>query len=471
MTYTINAISYSFLALLLVRCFDLKDDFLNVPKIQQTDSVVINVSNYGSSRATGYSDSGKFIETDSTILFTWLGNDDDDFIVYVSSYNKLTRKVTQSIAIDKDVDDNHGGASMLLDSKGLIHIAYGPHASQMRYKQSLKPGDIASWSEVEFFGDRLTYPSMVIDSNDNLYLIARQSNWNDHWPLVFYQKSPDGNWHGGDELLNGFYKSWVDKGYAFSSGRTNGYTRYSKSFVLDSKQRMHLSFKVAEYLPESLSSLSQYENEMAFYVIGYMYSDDYGQTWLSQGQQVRIPASPSDVEVIDGSSDPLLSECHLEMGSMSVTTNGLPVVIYSRNYESNTELILAERNVEGDWNYTSLSESLNIGDKLPISPSGLSIDANGNAYVIFTLIDKDAYCLCTDTWGNQTNTVMVVRYSELSEIIYEYTSKEQTSPAWLPIASNTYNAVDPAFMFLSGGRAAGNDEKVANNVYFIAITD
>ena len=73
---------------------------------------------------------------------------------------------THDIHDEYNLQDAHNSINLGIDRQGYLHICYDHHASRLRYKRSLHPGDIASWSEelsmTGLHEDKVTYPTFIL---------------------------------------------------------------------------------------------------------------------------------------------------------------------------------------------------------------------------------------------------------------------------------------------------------------------
>ena len=149
----------------------------------------------------------RYIEAVDTTFFTFRGPDADP---YASAYNHSNKKwspVTQIGDNPLEVDDNHGPPTIAVDSNGIIYVVYGAHYSNFQIAKSTNPYDITEWTDLgEISNPPIgTYPSIVCDSSDNLWITYRAGSEanDDIYPSDRYGtliKSTDGG------------ESWIDEG-------------------------------------------------------------------------------------------------------------------------------------------------------------------------------------------------------------------------------------------------------------------
>jgi hypothetical protein len=71
------------------------------------------------------------------------------------------------------VSDDHGAPSLLIDDSGYIHVFYGSHADELRYKKSTNPEDISSWTTMSDVTTYCTYPQAFQLSDGTIYVFYR----------------------------------------------------------------------------------------------------------------------------------------------------------------------------------------------------------------------------------------------------------------------------------------------------------
>src|SRR5690606_36533856 len=193
---------------------------------------------------TAYIDSNKIAETENYIFVTYLDFENEEYLLKIKRFDKLNNIWSKSIKIDK-VKDNHGGGAIVVDSKGYLHIVYGPHVGPFYYRSSKKSGQIEFWDERIPVGDNMTYPSLVVSKNDKLYLLGRHSISKGPWGLYLFTKEIGKQWSDGKELVRSNYIFW-EEFYTPDNPKNlfvkNGYTRWNKSIALADDGTIHITF-------------------------------------------------------------------------------------------------------------------------------------------------------------------------------------------------------------------------------------
>jgi len=154
----------------------------------------------------------------------------------VAMYDVSTRTLEKkTVAYVRPANDNHNQPSMIMTSKGILHVITGAHGKIMRHTYTLKPGTIASWSNPTSMGsDEQTYLSMVTDSNDNIHAVYRR--WITQKDtlgkdivlgVLAYQKYNGVNWSAPKNLV---YPNM------------SGYFIYYQHLTIDRRDNLYLSY-------------------------------------------------------------------------------------------------------------------------------------------------------------------------------------------------------------------------------------
>ena len=237
----------------------------------------LRLSRQGSNRATAYLQGNKVLSLqDGSRLVTYLESDGSQVVVILEQLDRQLaslRRMVLGLAFD-----NHGGASMALDSQQILHIVYGPHGGSMQYRRCLKA---SAWFDLgaEYrFGGLLTYPSLVVDGNDRLWVAAREGSGEQgaKGTLEVWATDVQGNFqHVATPLVN----------------REVGYAAFNPSLHIDPRGRLHLTATVHEGTDEQMYGRYQ--------AITYLTSDDAGTTWKNANQQeLRLPATVAEAGAI-----------------------------------------------------------------------------------------------------------------------------------------------------------------------------
>lgn len=433
---------------------------------EQLISETYRLSQAGSSRATAYVDSNKIIETENYVFLTWLDYIGDKFTVSISRLDKRTNELSEVNNLDNEVFDNHGGPALVIDNEGYLHIFYGPHHGPIIYRKSLKPYQIDNWSEKEYIGSELTYPSVTVDVANTIYLIARHRELSGAWSLQFFKKEHNGEWSAPVDILVSNFQKWISEGKTLR--RKLGYVRWGKSIQIgpDGKS-IHLLFQNAEFLPTDLVTNYQRDNGLASYFIGYMKSEDGGSSWSANNKTIALPANPQTVEIIAGSTEPPERGAFYASSNLAFDIFGNPSAIIIRHYAYGTKVSIAKKEGQS-WNLKPITAT---GSNYLISPVSLFIDNFNNHYCLTTTIDPNEYCVCGGNFGN-SSCMLELYISSDGEDFQPHNFLDNVPikkrPLWLPNVNYAQNAKGlPSFVFTSGPSwTTSPSDATSNDVFF-----
>ena len=462
-----KAIKYFCFILLLTESGCQENDTSDINRIIYTN---YKISNSGSTRATAYVDSNKIFETENWIFMSWLDYLDGKFVISLAKFDKETEELSETVNLDDQVYDNHGGPALLIDSEGYLHIFYGPHHGPISYRKSKKPFDINDWHEKEHIGDQLTYPSVCIDSENTLYLVARHSDQNGPWSLQFFKKRQHETWSNSTDILISNNKKWVDEGKQLY--RKSGYVRWRKSLQLDPNgQTLHLLFQNGEYLPTDIVTNYQNDNGFGSYFIGYMKSNDGGNTWLAQNEEISLPATPQSIEIIGGHSEPPEIGGKYSSSNLVINPDGNPCALIIEQFQNHSIVSIATRD-ETNWQLSKINLD---NDDILIPPASFFVDKNGIYYCMITTIDPEAYCLCGGYFGNPSSLLELYTSNDgisFRSAKFLENEKIEKRPIWLPSVNyHQCSKVIPSFMYTAGERGSSPDEGLTTEVYFTKLAN
>jgi hypothetical protein len=182
--------------------------------------------------------------------------------------------------------DAHNSISLGQDRLGHLHICYDQHASQLRYRRSLHPNDIQSWTEElsmsGFHEAQVTYPT---------FLLPRRNH-----PLTLLFR--DGSADKGTARLKTYdevTQIWTDHPHPILSGSdqkpwtSNAYWNHPAT---GDDGSLHLSFVWRTHFLGDERRVNNID-------IGYACSRDNGLTWqTSKGWPYRLPITQVNVETV-----------------------------------------------------------------------------------------------------------------------------------------------------------------------------
>ncbi|MCG8611096.1 MAG: BNR repeat-containing protein [Pseudomonadales bacterium] len=384
------------------------------------------LSGVSSDRATAYPDSNKIVTIGTKTHVTWLDEEDGTFFIRVRTLDQSSNTWGETYTVDT-AEDNHGGAAMVADSEGFLHIVYYPHSGTFRYRQSLKPNDVSAWGETEFFGTNGTYPALGVLADDTLVLIARHSRWQEPWYLSFYRRAKNGEWSDAKPVVEGNIGSWL------SNAHPDYYsTIYFQSMLVGSDgQSIHLGFTIAEAPFGELPGKG--------YFIGYIHSTDGGLTWKGKDNETfNTPILPENVEIVTGDTIPI-DDVDYFVGNMAMDPLGRPWILYCRLDYRPYEAWLAMRQANGSWITKELLPHVNdVFPEVEIHmPGSITFDDRGNLFMVLTSTHNSAggdY----PYHGHKTSNVLALvsgdygKSFDVTELAHFNTEADDQKMNWLP---------------------------------------
>ena len=432
-------------------------------KSLSSTSLPFLLSTQGSSRATAYIDSNKIAETQESVFVTYLDFADGEHLLRIRRFNKKEKKWSEPVTIDK-VKDNHGGGAVVVDSKGYLHIVYGPHVGPFYYRVSKKKGRIDSWEEKIAVGRDMTYPSLVISKDDKLYLLGRHTISKGPWGLYLFTKEKGKEWSGGNELVRSNYLFWKDF-YTSDNPKNlaikNGYTRWNKSIALADDGTIHISFKNYEPLPRNYKLEFTDKRNGGSYFISHIFSKDGGKTWCSGNNNISTPAYPKDLNIISGNLDIKKVFANHGISNIALKNGRTPYLVFSKEGKTGSELFLAHME-NGEWQ----TSRLNTGDDKDAfyyCPASITFNDKGELWVAATSIEKVRYNR-NELWGaEQKNTFITLFKLDDKGTAQKVLVPKVTKPFWLPSIGH-FSPQSPKLLFTQGSAASNK-----TNVYYFEV--
>jgi hypothetical protein len=299
------------------------------------------------------------------------------------------------------------------------------------------------------FGQRCTYPTLVVGPDDTLYLTCRESNTaNRPWVVNLYTKRPGGDWKGPTCILH------ADEA---------GYAHFQEALAWGPGHRMlHLSTHMYGGKPGRS------------HTVGYMRSRDFGKTWEgADGKRIELPVTSKAISVI--ASNRTKVKGRFRCGSIAVDAHGTPHVLYSEAEPRPSRAWIATPGPAGKWRRRPLLG--HVTKVLPnwcvIMPGGITIGDDGRVFVTLTAepVKPDP----KDTsggWGSPSWEVLWLESSDGGEhFAAKMVSKlDPTCPHWLPSIERPtgHNRVGvPGLIYTAGTPGKKNKQIVSNEVYWI----
>lgn len=282
---------------------------------------------------------------------------------------------THDIPGEYNLRDAHNSISIGVDRVNHLHISYDHHATQLRYRRSLNPNDITSWSdEMPMTGkaeDRVTYPTFIVPHHG--------------FPLTLLYR--DGVHNKGSARMKTYdeeTQSWTDYPHAILSGSdskpwtSNAYWNHP---AIGTNGSLHLSFV---WRTHTLGKEERVNNIN----IGYACSLDNGVTWISsRGWGYQLPITQINAETVHPVSpgSNLINQC-----SMALDSFNRPHIVF---YADDPNGIPQYQHLRFDgkqWHHQIISKRTQPFAleghgtlQIPISRPEIVIDRRDNAYIVF----------------------------------------------------------------------------------------
>lgn len=281
---------------------------------------------------------------------------------------------TYDIVGEYNLRDAHNSISLGVDRADHIHICYDNHATRLRYRRSIRPNDIASWTdELSMTGqaeDTVTSPTFILPHHG--------------FPLTLLYR--DGSHDNGTARMKTYdenTQSWEDHQQPIFDGSnskrwtTNAYWNHP---AIATDGSLHLS---VVWRTQTLGDKNRINNVN----IGYACSPDNGVTWqTSMGRSYQLPITPVNAETVHPVSpgSNLINQC-----SMALDNQNRPHIVYFADDYSGVPQYQHLWYDGKQWHHNIISQrtkkfALQGGGtlQLPISRPEIVIDKKDNVYVI-----------------------------------------------------------------------------------------
>jgi hypothetical protein len=206
-----------------------------------------------------------------------------------------------------------------------------------------------------------------------------------------------------------------------------------------------------------------YENGGSVEVVGYMFSDDFGKTWRGRnGRVIEQPVSAETIDVI-ASGGRVEGKSSHKCGTISVTADGQPVIVYSASSSPGAEMIVATPDGKSAWSRHGLASA--VAGQWPdwrIGPAAeVSINRQGTMYVLATMASEGK------------NGVALISSKDLGRTIKleRPAAGVKQAKKWLANLERVtgHHRVDgrPGVIFTAGTRGKGNTDILSNDVFWV----
>lgn len=349
------------------------------------------LSETGSTRGTAYAMSNKIVTWGARTHVAWL---DRVSRTMVATHDNEKRQWLGAWVVGEGLD-NHGGPALTTDSKGYLHIVFGPHHGDFQHFRSVRPNDASEWTSLGVFGARGTYPSLVSDSRDTLHITYR--GLGTPWQLAYQRRPKGGEWSEAIAIVD--------------AAVPDGYTQYGNGLCVGPDDCLHLAFHVYDLHPAAGKA------------VGYLRSPDGGDSWmLADGTPIELPYTPRDPGWVEQAPD-----LDMRAGNVQLSPQGLPYFTVG-HYEARPGSTTLWHWDGRAWRSMELSPI--VRELLPGAHTGhgtLTFNERGGLYVALQA-SKDG------RWGDPTSAIVLLYSPDQGETFeaIQVASGDEPKGNWLP---------------------------------------
>lgn len=404
------------------------------------------LSEHGCGRATGYAEANKIVTRDGRRHVAWLDSEDGRFLVRIRTRDEASGEWSDPVTIGEAVD-NHGGPALAQDEEGYLHVVYGPHHHPFRYRRSRRPNDASAWTGEERFGERCTYPTLVV-SPDGSLLCSGRVRGEGPWEVRAWRRPPEGDW--------GPAGTWM-------RAERRGYAHFQEALAWGpGRERLHLAARF-------------YDGDRG-HTVAHACSEDGGGTWFDgEGAELPRPFTAADTAPVRQDRD--TEGTGLRCGALAVDGEGRPHLLVSSYDAVPMETWLYSESAPGEsapgrWTKRRLRDDLpeSLADQGLALPGGITFTADGTCVLALTLIRPEE-AVGEVSWGHPSSEVVLLRAPDPAgpfEVELP-TDPDPTRPRWLPNLERPTGGAPvarPALIHTDGGRGAGNRDILSNRVLY-----
>ena len=333
------------------------------------------------------------------------------------------------------------GSAITMDSEGHLHVVFGPHHGPFQYSRSTRPFDITEWEPIQYFGINGTYPSLIIDANDQLHCAYRGGP--EPRRLMYQQKPKNNDWTEPIELVH--------------PGVDTGYTQYGNSLMIAPDGIIHLGFHIYDRVAPAAGK-----------AIGYLCSKDGGKNWQNaSGEPIPLPATPSSPCFIEQGQ-----ELDMRCGNLAIDPEGHPWLTAFHNEKKPRSVTLWHHDGK-KWIGQDLLEV--VRSKYPeweLLYSSITFDGDGMLYSA-SAIQKE---FGSTYWGDPSLEIILLTSADRGTTfeIAPISKVDPNLPNWLPSIERPYGPKPigvPSFLYTHGSPGIALTEGDATEVIFVRLEE
>ena len=132
---------------------------------------------------------------------------------YITKYNRTSKKFAPPVLLGyggTNAADGHNWAVMAIDSKGILHVIINGHHDPFVYTKSLRPHDLTAWTSPQQVSQGTSYLGLVIDQQNTLYGVSRNSENGYYFDLALHRLRSGGTWETKHLVMpsRNYYHVW-----------------------------------------------------------------------------------------------------------------------------------------------------------------------------------------------------------------------------------------------------------------------
>lgn len=356
--------------------------------------------------------------------------------------------------------DDHGGASIVADGNGYLHVLYGAHNSAMLEAVSTQPWDASAFSTPMVVPTKpwyeTTYSSAVRDSTGTIHVVFRGHQGAD-FALVYMRRSASGMW---------------DMPQTLAHINPTNYGLFDGAIAVGADDSLHVAYQMYTSTPPAGSTIPDIASAW-----GYLRSSDYGAHW-EDGINAGTVALPVDLSVSNSVhflQDP--NSFNVRVGNIALDAAGNPwvtVTYLTTSSPADTQKPLETRlwhRSNGAWSSSpqmALTQYMPAG--LRASGATLTFDSQGILYVAAESVDPMG--TVPDSWQyDPSKEVVLLVSADLGATfqVYPISQSDPSRPRWLANLERPTTGSPipvPALLYTDGN---GNASGVAADVVFVPL--
>ncbi|WKN45462.1 BNR-4 repeat-containing protein [Tunicatimonas pelagia] len=428
-----------------------------VGDVNQANTILL--SENGGDRATAYTMNNKIVWLPEGLLCTWI---DKNHINQWALIDHTTNKLVREGNIGGVMPDNHCGAALAKTPDGSVHAVIGGHHSTL-YHYKLEDVTRGNWMAVDSIEAQATYPSLVANSQGELYLAFRQQQ--DTFWTIDFAKFENDRWTSPKPLV---------------VASKPGYVYWTNSLAVSTDNTIHMLLANVQLDPTG------FEKGTLYHGASYLFSLDGGEHWQSSDNNpVEIPAKVDNMSLVEGSYDPdrVASVSFLEkydaqgptskeylqiqLSNLVVDQRGVAHFLYHNGLRGTVELMSLKEN---EW------QSIDLVPFIEEHYQGVRVHMQSS------LKAKDSRLLAAikleptgeNVWGAAGTFTVVLSIepgkSEVREVFS--TGRKEDIAQWLPaFIHDQYDGTNVSGMLYTEGANAGgfqnNQNEIATKVWLV----